>query len=247
MGLGYLTLNRKANTLAGGEAQRIRLASQIGSRLTGVLYILDEPSIGLHARDNTRLIEVLKELRDLNNTVIVVEHDQETIEAADYVIDIGPGAGKHGGRVMAAGTPAEVSTNLQSVTGRFLSGHDSIEVPTKRRSAKNYVSVYGATENNLKRANIHLPLNTLTCVTGVSGSGKSTITNEVVYKAFARKLNRSLVKPGKHERTEGEEKLERIALITQNPIGRTPALTRLPIRAYLLQSVNCSLQLAKQS
>ncbi|MCA9388773.1 excinuclease ABC subunit UvrA [Candidatus Berkelbacteria bacterium] len=222
VGLGYLTLDRKANTLAGGEAQRIRLASQIGSRLTGVLYILDEPSIGLHARDNSRLIEVLKELRDLNNSVIVVEHDQETIEAADYLVDIGPGAGKHGGRVMAAGTPLEVAENPQSITGRFLAGLDSIALPAKRRKAKQYVSVYGAYENNLKRANIHIPVNTLTCVTGVSGSGKSTITNEVLYKALARKLNRSLVKPGKYERLEGEDNLERVTLISQNPIGRTP-------------------------
>ncbi|MGI6103399.1 MAG: excinuclease ABC subunit UvrA [Patescibacteria group bacterium] len=222
VGLGYLTLSRSATTLAGGEAQRIRLASQVGSRLTGVLYVLDEPSIGLHARDNEKLIHVLKELRDLGNSVLVVEHDEETIRAADYLVDIGPGAGRHGGEIMAAGTPDEVANNPNSITGQFLRGSRSIPLPEKRRKADTFISVIGATENNLQRVTAHVPLGVFTCVTGVSGSGKSTLITDVLYQAAARKLNRALMKPGVHERIDGLEKLKRTILISQAPIGRTP-------------------------
>ena len=222
VGLGYITLSRSATTLAGGETQRIRLASQVGSRLTGVLYVLDEPSIGLHARDNEKLIHVLKELRDLGNSVLVVEHDEETIREADYLVDIGPGAGKHGGRIIAAGTPDEVAQNPNSITGQFLTGARAIPIPAKRRKTNAFVSVIGATENNLQRVTAHIPLGVFTCVTGVSGSGKSTLITDVLYQAAARKLNRALVKPGAHERIEGLEKLKRAILISQAPIGRTP-------------------------
>ncbi|MEK7184411.1 MAG: excinuclease ABC subunit UvrA [Patescibacteria group bacterium] len=222
VGLGYLSLNRSAATLAGGEAQRIRLASQIGSRLTGVLYVLDEPSIGLHARDNTRLLTVLKELRDIGNSVIVVEHDEETIREADHLIDIGPGAGRHGGHVIAQGTPDEVALVETSLTGQHLAGTLGIAVPEQRRSSNAFISVVGAREHNLQRATTHIPLGTLTCITGVSGSGKSTLAIDVLYNSLARTLNRSLVKPGKHERVEGAEHLKRVVMITQSPIGRTP-------------------------
>jgi excinuclease ABC subunit A len=222
VGLGYLCLSRSAATLAGGEAQRIRLASQIGSRLTGVLYVLDEPSIGLHARDNAKLLSVLKELKEIGNSVIIVEHDEETIREADYLIDIGPGAGRHGGHVVAQGTPAEVSLMPSSLTGQYLAGTLSIALPEQRRSAQRFVSVIGATEHNLKRVTAHIPLKTLTCITGVSGSGKSTLAIDVLYNSLARILNRSLVKPGRHERIEGAEWLERVIMITQAPIGRTP-------------------------
>lgn len=222
VGLGYLTLGRTATTLAGGEAQRIRLASQVGSRLTGVLYVLDEPSIGLHSRDNEKLIAVLRELRDLGNTVLVVEHDEETIRAANYVVDIGPGAGKRGGRIVAQGTPDELVQDEHSITGQYLAGTREIELPARRRKSNTMLSVYGATENNLKRLNAHFPLGTLTCVTGVSGSGKSTLVTDVLYGALARKLQRALVKPGKHERIEGVEYARRVVLISQSPIGRTP-------------------------
>lgn len=222
VGLGYLTLSRSATTLAGGEAQRIRLASQVGSRLTGVLYVLDEPSIGLHSRDNEKLITVLKELRDLGNTVLVVEHDDETIRAANYVVDVGPGAGKRGGHVIAQGSPADIATSIDSITGQYLAGIREIHVPERRRKGSAMLSVYGATENNLKRLNAHFPLGTFTCVTGVSGSGKSTLVTDVLYAALARKLQRALVKPGAHERIEGTEHTRRVVLISQAPIGRTP-------------------------
>ncbi len=222
VGLDYLTLERSATTLAGGEAQRIRLASQVGSRLTGVLYVLDEPSIGLHARDNEKLIRVLKELRDLGNSVIVVEHDEETLRAADHVVDIGPGAGKHGGSIVAAGTIEEIAGVTDSITGQYLAGRKSIEVPAIRRRSKQFLSVYGVTEHNLKRANVHIPLRLFTCVTGVSGSGKSTLITDVMYSLAARKLNRALTKPGAFERAEGLEHLHRTILISQSPIGRTP-------------------------
>ncbi len=222
VGLGYLSLGRSAVTLAGGESQRIRLASQIGSRLTGVLYVLDEPSIGLHARDNVKLLSVLKGLRDVGNSVIVVEHDEETIREADHVIDIGPGAGRHGGRVVAQGTPAEVASIATSLTGQYLAGTLAIEVPAERRSSKRFLSVVGAREHNLKGTTVHIPFNTLTCITGVSGSGKSTLAIDVLYAALARQLNKSLVKPGKHERIEGIDQFKRTVMITQTPIGRTP-------------------------
>lgn len=222
VGLGYLTLSRSAATLAGGEAQRIRLASQVGSRLTGVLYVLDEPSIGLHARDNEKLISVLQDLRDLGNTVLVVEHDEETIRAANYVVDIGPGAGRRGGQVIAQGTPAELEHNPKSITGEYLSGAKEIPLPSRRRKRTQLVSIYGATENNLKRLNAHIPLGTLTCVTGVSGTGKSTLVTDVLYPVLARKLHRALVKPGAYERIEGIENVRRIIMISQAPIGRTP-------------------------
>ncbi|MBI4022701.1 excinuclease ABC subunit UvrA, partial [Candidatus Berkelbacteria bacterium] len=222
VGLGYLTLSRSATTLAGGEAQRIRLASQVGSRLTGVLYVLDEPSIGLHPRDNEKLIAVLKELRDLGNTVLVVEHDDETIRAANYVVDIGPGAGKHGGAIMAQGTPDEVAHVATSITGQYLAGTREIPVPARRRKGKQLLSVRGATANNLKRLTAHFPLSTFTCVTGVSGSGKSTLVTDVLHSALARKLHRALVKPGAHERIEGGDHIRRVVLISQSPIGRTP-------------------------
>lgn len=222
VGLGYLTLDRTATTLAGGETQRIRLASQIGSRLTGVMYVLDEPSIGLHPRDNEKLIGVLKALRDLDNTVVVVEHDDETIKSADFVVDMGPGAGRHGGTVVASGTPEEVATVTHSLTGQQLAGTLTLPMPEKRRKAKDFFSVYGASEHNLKRVTIHVPLRTLNCITGVSGSGKSTLITDVAYKALARQLNKSVVKPGLHEKISGFESLSRTILISQQPIGRTP-------------------------
>ncbi len=222
VGLGYLSLNRSAVTLAGGESQRIRLASQIGSRLTGVLYVLDEPSIGLHARDNVKLLSVLKGLRDVGNSVIVVEHDEETIREADHVIDVGPGAGRHGGRIVGQGTPAEVAAMPGSLTGQYLAGTLAIDVPEQRRASKRFLSVFGAREHNLKGTTVHIPFNTLTCITGVSGSGKSTLAIDILYNAMARTLNKSLVKPGKHERIEGMDQFKRVVMITQTPIGRTP-------------------------
>ncbi|MBI4185815.1 excinuclease ABC subunit UvrA [Candidatus Berkelbacteria bacterium] len=222
VGLDYLTLDRSATTLAGGEAQRIRLASQVGSRLTGVLYVLDEPSIGLHARDNDKLIDVLKALRDVGNTVIVVEHDDETILAADHIVDIGPFAGKHGGEIVAQGSVRDVSSAEHSLTGQYLKGTRFISLPTHRRTSKAFLSLYGASDNNLKRVTVHIPLGTLTCVTGVSGSGKSTLVTDVLYNAAARELNRSVTKPGPYERMEGIEKLDRAVLMSQSPIGRTP-------------------------
>lgn len=198
VGLEYLTLSRSAETLSGGEAQRIRLATQIGSRLTGVLYVLDEPSIGLHQRDNERLIKTLKEMRDLGNTLIVVEHDDETMKACDYLVDIGPRAGIHGGEVVACGTPQEVMQNPNSITGAYLSGKEKIDIPQQRRKGnKKFIKIYGAKENNLKNINVTIPLGVITCVTGVSGSGKSTLVNEILYKnAYVKLYSAKKVSPG---------------------------------------------------
>ena len=223
VGLDYLTLSRSAGTLSGGEAQRIRLATQIGSNLSGVMYILDEPSIGLHQRDNDRLIGSLQEMRDLGNTLIVVEHDEDTMRAADYLIDIGPGAGADGGQVMAAGTPAEVAQVEQSITGQYLSGKKFIKVPLKRRTGNGQkITVKGAAENNLKNVNVDFPLGELVVVTGVSGSGKSTLVNMILKRALAQKLNRNSTKPGKYKSISGYENIEKIIDIDQSPIGRTP-------------------------
>ena len=223
VGLSYLTLSRSSGTLSGGESQRIRLATQIGSSLMGVLYILDEPSIGLHQRDNDKLLATLKRLRDLGNTLIVVEHDEDTMRAADYLIDIGPGAGAHGGQVMAAGTPEEVMANPNSLTGQYLSGKKSIPVPETRRPGSGaYLTVRGAAENNLRHIDVSVPLGTFTCVTGVSGSGKSSLVNEIIFKRLGADLNRMKVRPGKHDALEGEEHLDKVVGIDQSPIGRTP-------------------------
>lgn len=223
VGLDYLTLSRAAGTLSGGEAQRIRLATQIGSRLTGVLYILDEPSIGLHQRDNDRLIGTLQSMRDIGNTLIVVEHDEDTMMAADYLIDIGPGAGVHGGEIVAAGTPKQVMKNKASLTGHYLSGKKFIPVPTERRvSDGRKLTIKDATENNLKGVSVDIPLGVFTAVTGVSGSGKSTLINEILYKSLAQKINRAKTKPGASKGVTGIEQLEKIIDIDQSPIGRTP-------------------------
>lgn len=223
VGLNYLTLSRSAGTLSGGEAQRIRLATQIGSNLSGVLYILDEPSIGLHQRDNNRLIDSLKKMRDLGNTLIVVEHDEDTMRAADYLIDIGPGAGELGGEIIAAGTPKEVEKNKVSLTGQYLSGKKQIPVPTTRRTGNGKeIVVKGASENNLKNLNVAFPLGKFVAVTGVSGSGKSTLVNEILKKALAQKINRNSEKPGKYKSITGYEDIEKIIDIDQSPIGRTP-------------------------
>ena len=223
VGLGYLTLARSAGTLSGGESQRIRLATQIGSSLMGVLYILDEPSIGLHQRDNDKLLATLKNLRDLGNSLIVVEHDEDTMRAADYLIDIGPGAGVHGGQVVAAGTPAEVMANPNSLTGQYLSGKKKIEVPTVRRPGNGKIlKVVGASENNLRHIDVEFPLGTFTVVTGVSGSGKSSLVNEVLFKRLGAELMRMKVRPGKCDRIEGIEQLDKVVNIDQSPIGRTP-------------------------
>ena len=223
VGLQYLTLSREAGTLSGGESQRIRLATQIGSSLMGVLYILDEPSIGLHQRDNDKLLDTLKQLRDLGNTLLVVEHDEDTMRQADYIVDIGPGAGVNGGRVVAAGTPEEVMNTPGSVTGDYLSGRKKIPVPAQRRSGNgHWLKVFGAAENNLRHVDVAIPLGTFTCVTGVSGSGKSSLVNEILYKKLGADLNRVKVRPGKHDRIEGEEHLDKVINIDQSPIGRTP-------------------------
>ena len=223
VGLEYLTLARRAGTLSGGEAQRIRLATQIGSSLMGVLYILDEPSIGLHQRDNIKLIRTLQRLRDLGNSVLVVEHDEETMEAADFIVDIGPGAGVHGGEVVAAGTPQEIMANEKSLTGAYLSGKLRIPVPTQRRSGNgHFLRVKGARQNNLKGINVDIPLGTLTAVTGVSGSGKSSLVNGILYPYLARKLNRAATFAGPHDSVEGIEHLDKVIDIDQSPIGRTP-------------------------
>ncbi len=223
VGLDYLTLSRAAGTLSGGEAQRIRLATQIGSRLTGVLYILDEPSIGLHQRDNDRLISTLQNMRDIGNTLIVVEHDEDTMLAADYLIDVGPGAGVHGGQIVAAGTPQEVMENNKSLTGQYLSGKKFIPLPVERRQPNGRkLSIKGAKENNLRNVKVDVPLGLFVAVTGVSGSGKSTLINEILYKSLAQKLNRSKVKPGEHKEVTGMDELEKVIDIDQSPIGRTP-------------------------
>ena len=223
VGLEYLTLARKSATLSGGEAQRIRLATQIGSSLVGVLYILDEPSIGLHQRDNSKLIGTLKKLRDVGNTVIVVEHDEETMMESDYIVDIGPGAGVHGGEVVAAGTPQEIMENKKSITGDYLSGRRKIEVPAQRRTGNgNFLKIVGARENNLKGIDVEIPLGCFVCVTGVSGSGKSSLVNRILLESLAKKLNRAIAHPGKVDRIEGYEHLDKVIAIDQSPIGRTP-------------------------
>jgi len=223
VGLDYLTLSRAAGTLSGGEAQRIRLATQIGSSLVGVLYILDEPSIGLHQRDNAKLIDTLKGMRDIGNTLIVVEHDEETMLSADYIVDIGPGPGEHGGEVVFAGTPEEIMTDEKSITGKYLSGREYIAVPAKRReTGENWLQVRGARANNLKNVNVDIPLGVFTCVTGVSGSGKSSLVNEVLKKTLLRDLNRARTRPGEHDEILGIDKLDKIIDIDQSPIGRTP-------------------------
>ncbi|HEX5197497.1 MAG TPA: excinuclease ABC subunit UvrA, partial [Gaiellales bacterium] len=222
VGVGYLTLNRAAGSLSGGEAQRIRLATQIGSSLMGVLYILDEPSIGLHQRDNARLLATLVRLRDLGNTVIVVEHDEETMRAADHIVDMGPGAGEHGGHVVATGTAAQVMASKESLTGAYLSGRRAIPVPDRRIHDAGWFGVDGAAEHNLKSIDVELPVSKLICVTGVSGSGKSTLVNEVIYKALANRVSRTRVKPGAHRSVHGFEAFDKVIDIDQSPIGRTP-------------------------
>ncbi|MDO8571986.1 MAG: excinuclease ABC subunit UvrA, partial [bacterium] len=222
VGLEYLTLSRRAGTLSGGEAQRIHLATQIGSELRGVLYILDEPSIGLHQKDNQKLIDTLKELRDLGNTVIVVEHDEDTMRAADYLLDIGPGAGDHGGMVIAQGTPNEVMKTKTSITGAYLSGKKKIDIPKQRRAPRGFLTVVGASEHNLKNIDVQFPLSVFCCVTGVSGSGKSTLVNETLYRVLAKHFFGSLEMPGKHEKVDGLSYLDKAIIIDQAPIGRTP-------------------------
>lgn len=223
VGLEYLTLNRASGSLSGGEAQRIRLATQIGSRLTGVLYVLDEPSIGLHQRDNDRLIHTLKEMRDLGNTLIVVEHDDDTMRAADYLVDVGPGAGNHGGEIVSRGTPDKVMKDKKSLTGQYLSGQKRIDVPEHRRAiTERKLSIKGARSNNLKNVDVDIPLSVMNVVTGVSGSGKSSLVNEVLYKALAQAINNSKVKPGDYDKITGMEQLDKIIDIDQSPIGRTP-------------------------
>lgn len=222
VGLDYLSLSRGTGTLSGGEAQRIRLATQIGSGLVGVCYILDEPSIGLHQRDNDKLLNTLKSLRDLGNTLIVVEHDEDTMLAADYIVDVGPGAGSHGGEIIACGTAEEIMAVPESITGQYLSGKKKIPVPAERRKPTGWLTVVGAQENNLKNINVEFPLGVLTCVTGVSGSGKSSLVNEILYKRLARELNRARCIPGKHKSIVGMERLDKVINIDQSPIGRTP-------------------------
>ena len=222
VGLDYLSLSRATGSLSGGEAQRIRLATQIGSGLVGVCYILDEPSIGLHQRDNDKLIAALKNLKDMGNTLLVVEHDEDTMFAADHIVDIGPGAGSHGGMVVAQGTAEEIMQVEESVTGQYLSGRLRIPVPEKRRKATGYLKIKGAQENNLKKIDVKIPLGIMTCVTGVSGSGKSSLVNEILYKHLARDLNRARCVPGRHTGIEGIDQLDKVIDIDQSPIGRTP-------------------------
>ena len=223
VGLDYLTLDRESGSLSGGEAQRIRLATQIGSRLVGVLYVLDEPSIGLHQRDNVRLIQTLKHLRDVGNTVVVVEHDEETIRSADYVIDLGPGAGRHGGEVVHQGTVPELLVNKKSLTARYLNGEEAIKVPPSRKEpGEHWLQIHGCTENNLKNVNIKIPVGLFVCVTGVSGSGKSTLVDDILRRALFRKFYGSKEIPGAYRRLLGAEKLDKVIVIDQSPIGRTP-------------------------
>jgi excinuclease ABC subunit A len=223
VGLDYITLDRPAATLSGGEGQRIRLATQIGSSLVGVLYILDEPSIGLHQRDNRRLLDTLRRLRDLGNTVLVVEHDEETIRAADFVIDLGPGAGELGGHVVATGTPDEIAANPASLTGRYLAGVLEIPRPAMRRQGSGqFITIHNPREHNLTGMRVRIPLGTFTCVTGVSGSGKSTLVNDILYRALAQMLHRAQERPGAHDRVEGAQHLDKVVDIDQSPIGRTP-------------------------
>ena len=222
MGLEYLSLSRATGTLSGGEAQRIRLATQIGSGLVGVAYILDEPSIGLHQRDNDKLLHALMRLRDLGNSLIVVEHDEDTMRAADCIVDIGPGAGEHGGELVAMGTAEDLMNEPASITGDYLAGRRRIEVPASRRKPSGYLTIKGAAQNNLKKVNVKIPLGILTCVTGVSGSGKSSLINEILYKYLARKLNRARTVPGKFGTIDGAEQLDKVISIDQSPIGRTP-------------------------
>jgi excinuclease ABC subunit A len=224
VGLDYLSLDRPAGTLSGGEAQRIRLATQIGSGLVGVLYVLDEPSIGLHQRDNRRLIETLTRLRDLGNTLIVVEHDEETIRTADWVVDIGPGAGEHGGKVVVSGSYEELIASTESITGAYLSGRRAIEIPSKRRPVdpKRQIVIKGAKENNLKDVEVSIPLGTFVAVTGVSGSGKSTLVNDILYSTLANKLNGARIVPGRHKTITGIDQLDKVVHVDQSPIGRTP-------------------------
>ncbi len=243
VGLEYLTLSRAAATLSGGEAQRIRLATQIGSGLVGVLYVLDEPSIGLHQRDNRRLIETLTRLRDLGNTLIVVEHDEDTIRASDWVVDIGPFAGEHGGRVVHTGTYKQLLDNTESLTGAYLSGRRSIDVPPVRRpiDRKRQVTVVGARENNLRGIDVAFPLGVLTSVTGVSGSGKSTLVNDILATVMANKLNGARQVPGRHTRVNGLDQLDKLVQVDQSPIGRTPrGRTRRPTPACSTRSAPCS-------
>ena len=222
VGLDYLSLSRATGTLSGGEAQRIRLATQIGSGLVGVAYILDEPSIGLHQRDNDKLLKTLEHLRDLGNSVIVVEHDEDTMYAADYIVDIGPGAGRNGGQVVATGTAEQIMKCKESITGAYLNGRIKIPVPAKRRKPTGWIKVRGARENNLKNIDVDIPLGVFTCVTGVSGSGKSSLVNEILYKHLAKELNRARCIPGKHDGIDGVEQLDKVIDIDQSPIGRTP-------------------------
>ena len=223
VGLDYITMSRSSGTLSGGEAQRIRLATQIGSGLVGVLYILDEPSIGLHQRDNKKLIGTLKHLRDIGNTLIVVEHDEETILSADYVVDIGPGAGEHGGKIIAEGSPEEIMNSPDSITGKYLSRRETIPINTERRPGNGkFLTVKGARENNLKNVDVDIPLGLFTCVTGVSGSGKSSLINQVLYKGLSTIINKKYLHPGKHDYIEGIENIDKIIRIDQTPIGRTP-------------------------
>lgn len=222
VGLDYLSLSRAAATLSGGEAQRIRLATQVGSGLVGVAYILDEPSIGLHQRDNDKLLRTLLHLRDLGNSVLVVEHDEDTMRAADFIVDIGPGAGEHGGEVVATGTAEEIMATEGSITGDYLAGRKRIPVPESRRKPTGFLTIKGAAENNLKKVTVKIPLGIMTCVTGVSGSGKSSLVNEILYKAAAKALNRARTIPGKYSSIEGMEELDKVIAIDQSPIGRTP-------------------------
>ncbi|PNX49671.1 MAG: excinuclease ABC subunit A, partial [Thermoplasmata archaeon M8B2D] len=222
VGLNYLTLSRNAGTLSGGEAQRIRLATQIGSNLMGVIYILDEPSIGLHQKDNKKLIDTLYRLRDLGNTLIVVEHDEETIRQADHVVDMGPGAGLHGGKIVAQGTPDEIEKNPASLTGKYLKGELEIMLPECRRKSDKFLHIYGCREHNLKDIDVHVPLGVLTLITGVSGSGKSTLIYDVLYRGLMRRLHDSRTTPGEHDAIEFDEKVDKVIVIDQSPIGKTP-------------------------